>query len=214
MRKLVLSLVAATAMTAASAASATSFVGSTTGCFGTPCPIGTSPTSVTGTPVGGGTGGVLTFTSGTFNVTDSGGIAPIGSGLPPTDTLGFFSLLGGTGQSTFNTPFTLFVTFTLPAGTSGAGTFMSEITGSVTDGTAGGVDIDFDNTPHLFTSASGPFTLTVRDLSVTNGGLNTPITGTIRAVPEPATWGMMLLGFAGIGFAMRRRRQPAIAQVA
>ena len=26
------------------------------------------------------------------------------------------------------------------------------------------------------------------------------------AVPEPATWAMMLLGFAGIGFAMRRRR--------
>lgn len=26
------------------------------------------------------------------------------------------------------------------------------------------------------------------------------------AVPEPATWAMMLLGFGGIGFAMRRRR--------
>ena len=34
------------------------------------------------------------------------------------------------------------------------------------------------------------------------------------AVPEPATWGMMLLGFGGIGFAMRRRRQPALAQLA
>jgi hypothetical protein len=30
-------------------------------------------------------------------------------------------------------------------------------------------------------------------------------TGT-APVPEPATWGMMLLGFAGIGMAMRRRR--------
>jgi PEP-CTERM motif len=27
------------------------------------------------------------------------------------------------------------------------------------------------------------------------------------AVPEPATWAMMLLGFAGIGFAIRRWRQ-------
>lgn len=27
------------------------------------------------------------------------------------------------------------------------------------------------------------------------------------AVPEPATWGMMLLGFGAIGFAMRRRKQ-------
>jgi len=32
------------------------------------------------------------------------------------------------------------------------------------------------------------------------------------AVPEPSTWGMMLLGFAGIGATARRRRsQPAIA---
>ena len=28
----------------------------------------------------------------------------------------------------------------------------------------------------------------------------------IQAVPEPATWAMMLLGFGGIGFAMRRRK--------
>ena len=34
------------------------------------------------------------------------------------------------------------------------------------------------------------------------------------AVPEPATWGMMLLGFAGIGMALRRRRSPALAQIA
>jgi hypothetical protein len=32
--------------------------------------------------------------------------------------------------------------------------------------------------------------------------------------PEPATWGMMLLGFAGIGMALRRRRRPALAQIA
>jgi hypothetical protein len=36
----------------------------------------------------------------------------------------------------------------------------------------------------------------------------------INAVPEPKTWGMMLLGFAGIGMALRRRRRPALAQVA
>jgi hypothetical protein len=33
-------------------------------------------------------------------------------------------------------------------------------------------------------------------------------------VPEPATWTMMLVGFAGIGVAMRRRRRPVLAQLA
>jgi hypothetical protein len=36
----------------------------------------------------------------------------------------------------------------------------------------------------------------------------------IAAVPEPGTWGMMLLGFGGIRFAMRRRRCPVLAQIA
>ena len=56
-----------------------------------------------------------------------------------------------------------------------------------------------------------------------NGGYNTPVgqnptySGTlnITAVPEPATWGLMLLGFGAIGFAMRRRRRGTmLAQVA
>lgn len=36
----------------------------------------------------------------------------------------------------------------------------------------------------------------------------------VGGVPEPATWAMMLLGFAGIGLAMRRRRSTTVAQVA
>jgi hypothetical protein len=32
----------------------------------------------------------------------------------------------------------------------------------------------------------------------------------VAAVPEPATWAMMLLGFAGIGFALRRRRSAVL----
>jgi hypothetical protein len=35
---------------------------------------------------------------------------------------------------------------------------------------------------------------------------------TVAAVPEPATWAMMILGFAGIGFMAYRRKQngPAL----
>jgi hypothetical protein len=33
-------------------------------------------------------------------------------------------------------------------------------------------------------------------------------------VPEPATWALMLLGFGGIGFAMRRNRKPVLAHIA
>lgn len=34
------------------------------------------------------------------------------------------------------------------------------------------------------------------------------------AVPEPATWAMMLVGFGGIGFAMRRRKSKVTTNVA
>jgi hypothetical protein len=33
----------------------------------------------------------------------------------------------------------------------------------------------------------------------------------VTAVPEPAAWAMMLLGFGGIGAAVRYRRRPLIA---
>jgi PEP-CTERM motif-containing protein len=36
--------------------------------------------------------------------------------------------------------------------------------------------------------------------------LGSPLSAT-SAVPEPATWAMMLLGFAGLGFAFRQSRR-------
>jgi hypothetical protein len=37
------------------------------------------------------------------------------------------------------------------------------------------------------------------------------LTGNVGAVPEPSTWAMMLLGFAGVGFmAYRRKAKPAL----
>lgn len=59
---------------------------------------------------------------------------------------------------------------------------------------------------------SGQYTLNIMGTNTDTGVLSGTVT--IAAVPEPATWGMMLLGFAGIGFAMRRHRRSALPQVA
>ena len=205
MRKVVLSLLAGAAIAAPSIANATAFVGSTGGCFGTAC---------TPTPTATLAGTGLSFASGTFNQNDSNGFLAIGSGNPPVDTLGLFTLLPTAGTTTFaDVPFTLMVNFTSPGVLSG--TYFATIFGSVTDSNAGGIQVDFDNTAHTFGSGAGAFTLTVNDVGVSNDGIATPITGFIRtAVPEPKSWAMMLLGFGAIGFAMRRRRRPALAQVA
>lgn len=40
-------------------------------------------------------------------------------------------------------------------------------------------------------------------------------TGAVAAVPEPATWAMMLMGFGAVGFSVRRnRRKTLVAQMA
>jgi len=58
----------------------------------------------------------------------------------------------------------------------------------------------------------GPLTLQFQSSGVADVDSiidNVRLTG--AAVPEPATWAMMLLGFGGIGVAMRRRRRVALA---
>lgn len=45
-----------------------------------------------------------------------------------------------------------------------------------------------------------------------NEDLSTPFNVTVAAVPEPATWAMMLIGFCGVGFlAYRRKTRPCFA---
>ncbi|WP_246167134.1 PEPxxWA-CTERM sorting domain-containing protein [Sphingomonas piscis] len=52
---------------------------------------------------------------------------------------------------------------------------------------------------------------TITGLSLFSGGnsLETDNYGVTSAVPEAATWAMMLLGFGGIGFSMRRGRRSS-----
>jgi hypothetical protein len=74
-------------------------------------------------------------------------------------------------------------------------------------------DIIADQPGESFTSAS--FMTTVPNGFVDFKQLRLVLAGGTAPVPEPATWGMMLLGFAGIGMAMRRRRSgSALMQIA
>lgn len=62
-------------------------------------------------------------------------------------------------------------------------------------------------------TAFAPNEISVSGLSRGNGSYGGNATFT-PAVPEPATWAMMLLGFGAIGFSMRSRRRPMLAQLA
>ena len=48
----------------------------------------------------------------------------------------------------------------------------------------------------------------------TAGNVSGPASFYAAAVPEPATWALMLLGFGGMGMVLRRRRRPVLAQIA
>ena len=63
-----------------------------------------------------------------------------------------------------------------------------------------------------FNLGAGTYTLHLEGTSRGQGAFGGNVAFT--AVPEPATWGMMLLGFGAVGFAMRRRRYRLIATAA
>jgi hypothetical protein len=64
--------------------------------------------------------------------------------------------------------------------------------------------------------APGNYRLAVNGTDTLQNGGSFAGTVTIltAAVPEPATWAMMLLGFGAIGLSMRKRRRPVLAQIA
>ena len=51
----------------------------------------------------------------------------------------------------------------------------------------------------------GNFSTTSGDQFALTSSSGTQFSAQLAAVPEPATWGMMILGFGAMGFAMRRR---------
>ena len=189
--KTLIGLVAAAVLVSAPAGAVTivDFSGSTEGCFGSSC-----------TPTTNASVDHLTFNGTTFANIPAGAV-----------TLGSFDL--GNGTATYDTSFVLDISFSLPVGTTpGSDLFDATLSGAVHGGD-GSVTINFDNAAQTFDFGNGgSFTVSVNDLTLNLGDPN--LTGTITltsvsAVPEPSTWAMMLLGFAGIGFLGYRRSQKA-----
>jgi hypothetical protein len=202
-------------------ASEVSFVGGTRGCFGAGCALGTFAAN--------SSGGGLSFLGSTFDAETLGGFLALGGNPAPTSAAANFNNLGSFSLDTLAVEtfagqmFTLFVDFTQPMGTSpNPGTYTAVLRGAVNQTpNAGGVTIDFDNTPHIFTFTSslpsggpGSFTLQVNDLSLNAGSRNADVSGDIlaraAATPEPGTMAMIGLGLTAGFSAVRRFRAKRI----
>lgn len=144
------------------------------------------------------------------------------------DTTGTTTTIGYTDTALDNPSFSEWLTFTndlagvysITLSTSSSPVdFTSAILQLVSDGsTVATLLPGFDNGTTEFwqvsdvTLVAGQYKLLINGDNSDTGALEGSVT--IAAVPEPGTWAMMLLGFGAAGYAMRRRRRPALLQVA
>jgi PEP-CTERM motif-containing protein len=144
----------------------------------------------------GGTGNSFDFT---YNFTEVGDANLVGFGFDTNPNLA--SVTNATG------PLQFFSNTTFP----GSGNIEACFNGGANCSSASGQAGSFSGGFTLNFSGSGPFTLNdfvdrYASIAALNNqsGEGHPF---VPAVPEPATWATMLLGFSGIGMAMRRRRK-------
>ncbi len=158
----------------------------------------------------------LTYDSSVFDNSTVGNQLDLGGNPVPglnIDNLGSFSL--DLSDNTYNgNNFNLMVTFLAPTTITGGGSaiYTDQLFGTVLNGN-GGVFIDFDNTPQVFTftnaTATGSFSMFVNDVSIAPGqssSLTGHIMGSQQPVPEPATVVGIACGFLGLFRKLGRRK--------
>jgi len=177
------------------------FQGTSTGCF---FPVAGACAGSAGTAWMG-----LSFTGGVFQGTTAPPQNNLNVGGTATRNFGNLAV-SGTPFNYVDVPFLLMISFSAPSGVSPSAIYAASLYGSVRMADWGGVTLDFDNTPKVFSwnngTESGTFTLSVNDVDVTAGS-DAYLTGKIVASPEPGTMLLVASGFAGLVPAYRRRRK-------
>jgi hypothetical protein len=123
------------------------------------------------------------------------------------------------GSVTFTN--TLSGLYSIIVGTSTVGATIDSVTLTGVDGTTGNWSVlGPSGSPGSLAlvvpfAGMGDYTVAFTGTAPDTGGVVTGnLTFTPAAAPEAATWAMMLIGFAGIGLALRRRDKPVLAQLA
>src|SRR6476661_1716401 len=189
MRKIMLALAGATALTAASAANAAVTIGTNGATNGTAASTITNPTLLEFDTTNASAGSYSSFFQFNNDIYTAGVFSATASTVP----------IAGTTVSLLQ----LFTGGSVVGGVYSGGTL---VPGGSASGSSNSLTMSVNLTPGTnYTFVYGG--------NLTNSG-NISGNAAFAAVPEPATWGLMLLGFGGIGMALRRRRRPALAQVA
>jgi hypothetical protein len=189
MRKPIIALAGAAALTAASAANAAVTIGTTGTNNGTISAVVTdgvnNPNKIAFDTTNAIAGSATSF----FNFFSDGanlGVFSVTTATNPASTISLLQLFTGGTQTTPGS------------------TLVNSIAGS-----SNTLTLTSSLTPNTW------YTFQYNANLATAGNISGPANFyTLAAVPEPATWGLMLFGFGAMGLALRRGRRPRIAQIA